>query len=84
MRADSFVEGSRCQDFALEWLDTNGIGGYAMGTVAGIRTRRYHSLLNSGKPTHVWLSSFEDRLHLDGQTYELAAHEYPGGAVWKP
>jgi len=78
MRADSFVEASRCQDFALEWLDTNGIGGYAMGTVAGIRTRRYHSLLNSGKPTHVWLSSLEDRLHLDGQTYELAAHEYPG------
>jgi len=29
----------------LEWLVTNGIGGYASGTVAGLRTRRYHGLL---------------------------------------
>jgi len=29
----------------LEWLVTNGIGGFASGTVPGIRTRRYHGLL---------------------------------------
>ncbi|HVA58583.1 MAG TPA: amylo-alpha-1,6-glucosidase [Gemmatimonadaceae bacterium] len=29
----------------LEWLVTNGIGGYASGSVAGVRTRRYHGLL---------------------------------------
>ena len=28
-----------------EWLVTDGTGGYAMGTVAGLRTRRYHGLL---------------------------------------
>ncbi len=28
-----------------EWLVTDGLGGYAMGTVAGLRTRRYHGLL---------------------------------------
>lgn len=28
-----------------EWLVTNGIGGYACGTVAGVATRRYHGLL---------------------------------------
>jgi len=28
-----------------EWLVTNGIGGYASGTVAGSQTRRYHGLL---------------------------------------
>ena len=28
-----------------EWLVTNGIGGYASGTVAGLTTRRYHGLL---------------------------------------
>src|SRR5580704_5084974 len=28
-----------------EWLVTNGLGGYASGTVAGIATRRYHGLL---------------------------------------
>ena len=30
---------------AREWLVTNGIGGYASGTVSGILTRRYHGLL---------------------------------------
>ena len=38
-----------CGDLAraesLEWLVTNGIGSYASGTVAGVRTRRYHGLL---------------------------------------
>ena len=29
----------------LEWLVTNGLGGYASGTVSGIITRRYHGLL---------------------------------------
>src|SRR5215469_13573262 len=28
-----------------EWLVTNGIGGFASGTVAGVATRRYHGLL---------------------------------------
>ena len=28
-----------------EWLVADGVGGYAMGTVAGLRTRRYHGLL---------------------------------------
>ena len=28
-----------------EWLVTNGLGGYASGTVAGVNTRRYHGLL---------------------------------------
>jgi predicted glycogen debranching enzyme len=38
-----------CHDFASasarEWLVTNGIGGYACGTVAGVLTRHYHGLL---------------------------------------
>ena len=45
MTIDSF----RCQDLeralSLEWLETNGRGGYASGTVAGANTRRYHALL---------------------------------------
>ncbi|MEW5956548.1 MAG: amylo-alpha-1,6-glucosidase [Chloroflexota bacterium] len=38
-----------CNNLAVaeqrEWLVTNGIGGYASGTVAGMLTRRYHGLL---------------------------------------
>jgi glycogen debranching enzyme len=28
-----------------EWLEADGLGGFASGTVSGIRTRRYHALL---------------------------------------
>jgi glycogen debranching enzyme len=28
-----------------EWLEADGLGGFATGTVSGIRTRRYHALL---------------------------------------
>ncbi|MBI2185742.1 MAG: glycogen debranching enzyme family protein [Acidobacteria bacterium] len=34
-----------------EWLVTNGLGGYASGTVAGALTRRYHGLLIAALPT---------------------------------
>ena len=33
-----------------EWLVTNGLGGYASGTIAGVATRRYHGLLISAQP----------------------------------
>src|SRR5918993_4259213 len=33
-----------------EWLVTNGLGGYASGTVAGVVTRRYHGLLIASLP----------------------------------
>ena len=33
-----------------EWLVTNGLGGYASGTLAGLQTRRYHSLLVAALP----------------------------------
>src|SRR6266568_8578093 len=36
----------------LEWLVADGLGGFAMGTVAGLRTRRYHGLL-AVAPAHV-------------------------------
>ncbi|HEX3350855.1 MAG TPA: glycogen debranching enzyme N-terminal domain-containing protein, partial [Acetobacteraceae bacterium] len=32
-------------DPEAEWLESDGLGGYASGTVSGIRTRRYHALL---------------------------------------
>ena len=38
-----------CSNLAVssrrEWLGTNGLGGYASGTVSGVPTRRYHGLL---------------------------------------
>jgi predicted glycogen debranching enzyme len=36
---------SRLPDHSAEWLEADGLGGFASGTVGGIRTRRYHALL---------------------------------------
>jgi len=33
-----------------EWIVTNGLGGYASGTIAGVATRRYHGLLIAAMP----------------------------------
>ena len=33
-----------------EWLVANGLGGYASGTIAGVASRRYHSLLIAALP----------------------------------
>ncbi|MFL6374003.1 MAG: amylo-alpha-1,6-glucosidase [Pyrinomonadaceae bacterium] len=75
-----------CQDVAAsskrEWLETNGIGGYASGTVAGLHTRRYHGLLVAAtRPPlgrMVLLSKFEEKFVVDGAEYELSANQYPG------
>ena len=34
----------------LEWLVTNGLGGYSSGTICGVRTRKYHGLLIAALP----------------------------------
>jgi len=42
--------GSRSYLLKREWLVTNGLGGYASGTLAGVCTRRYHGLLIAALP----------------------------------
>src|ERR1051325_5446295 len=65
-----------------EWLATNGIGGYASGSLAGANTRRYHGLLVPAltPPTGrtVVLSKLEETLSLPGGLCELSANQYPG------
>ncbi len=38
-------------EYEREWILTNGLGGYASGTVCGVPTRRYHGLLIAALPT---------------------------------
>ncbi|MCD4813334.1 glycogen debranching enzyme N-terminal domain-containing protein [bacterium] len=63
-----------------EWLETNGIGGYAFGTVAGMHTRSYHSLLTASieKPLCrvMMLSQLEEALIYGGKKYSLSTHHY--------
>src|SRR5437870_13622963 len=53
-----------------EWLLTNGLGGYASGTVAGVITRRYHGVLIAALPAPfgrtVMLSRVAEELYLPG------------------
>jgi len=65
-----------------EWLETNGLGGFASSTIIGLNTRRYHGLLTAAtKPPvgrMVLLSKFEEALIIDGKRYDLSANQYPG------
>jgi predicted glycogen debranching enzyme len=71
---------------AREWLVADGRGGYAMGTVSGLRTRRYHGLLVVAGDTpasrRVGLASLDPVLTLpSGAVVRLATHEWAAGAV---
>ena len=65
-----------------EWLETNGLGGFASSTIIGLNTRRYHGLLVAAtKPPVgrlVLLSKLEETLSIDGKRFDLSANRYPG------
>ncbi len=75
-------------DWALqrEWLETDGVGGYAASTVLLCPTRRQHGLLVAPFPgnarRHVFLSRFEEAVEIDGRSFPLSIARYPG--VWSP
>jgi predicted glycogen debranching enzyme len=65
-----------------EWLVTNGLGGYASGSIAGVATRRYHGLLIAALPTPigrtVMLSNMGEWIRLpDRRLVPLAGEERP-------
>ena len=68
-----------------EWLVTNGIGGYASGTVTGINTRRYHGLLVAALEPPlgraVMLAKVDEVVTAGGQSYELGANEFDPGVI---
>src|SRR5688500_14066808 len=67
---------------SLEWLETNGRGGFSSGTVAGANTRRYHALLlvarNPPAERFVLVNQLEEWLDLDGVQVPLSTNCYPG------
>jgi predicted glycogen debranching enzyme len=70
---------------AREWLLTNGRGGYAMGTVAGTLTRRYHGLLIAAVDPPVARRLCVARLDLDvtydGMSYALSTNRWASGTI---
>lgn len=77
--------GSAQQAEAMEWLVTNGLGGYASGTVAGMHTRRYHGLLVAAQAPplgrRVLLSRFDDEVHYLDKHQALYSNRWRGGVV---
>jgi predicted glycogen debranching enzyme len=65
-----------------EWLETNGIGGFASSTIIGVNTRRYHGLLVAAiKPPVerlVLLSKVEETVVMNGKHHDLGSNRYPG------
>jgi len=75
-----------CRNLAVstrkEWLLTNGLGGFAMGTASGINTRRYHGLLVAATQPPatrmVLLAGIECSVHHNEEEYGLSSNQYPG------
>lgn len=80
IRFDRHICGDLAEACSREWLETNGIGGFACSTIIGLNTRRYHALLTAAtKPPvgrFVLLSKLEEVLVIGGQRFELSANQY--------
>ncbi|MCW5786241.1 MAG: glycogen debranching enzyme family protein [Nitrospira sp.] len=82
------IDARGCRDLeralSLEWLEPNGRGGYASGTVAGANTRRYHALLLVARHPPVdrvaLVNHVEESIEIGGDTCPLSTNVY-GGAV---
>jgi len=68
-----------------EWLLADGLGGYAMGTVGGLRTRRYHGLLvvATRPPGNrmLGLADLDAVLTVGERRIPLGVHEWASGAI---
>jgi len=79
---DRAVTGDLEAALSREWLETNGIGGWAGSTVAGAHTRRYHGLLVAAtRPPggrRVLLSRLDETIRSGNRTDELGCNRFPG------
>ncbi|MBU0638017.1 MAG: amylo-alpha-1,6-glucosidase [Planctomycetes bacterium] len=81
-----------CQDpvraLNCEWLVTNGIGGFAAGTVAGALTRRYHGLLIAALQPPLGrtllVAKLDETARVGGESFELATNVWRDGLAEPP
>jgi predicted glycogen debranching enzyme len=82
LQFDSRVCGNLSEATTREWLETNGIGGFASSSIVNLNTRRYHGLLIAATqpPTGrvVLLSKLEETLVLGERRFELSVNQYAG------
>lgn len=82
VRLDARICGDLTRASKKEWLVTNGLGGYAMSTIAGLNTRRHHGLLVAATRPPVGravvLSKMDETLDLPAGPLALDTNFYPG------
>ena len=75
---------TRDRRLSLEWLETDGFGGFACGTVAGARTRRYHGWYVPAipPPRRRWMfvAGCEEHVTVDSQSVGISTQIY-GDAI---
>ena len=68
-----------------EWLEPDGMGGFASGTVRGVRTRRYHALLLTATtpPTGrvVLVNGFDAWITTPAGRFAISSQAYPAGVI---
>ncbi len=73
------------ETISREWLVTNGLGGYAAGTIAGVLTRMEHGLLVASLPNtsvpQLLLAKIDEEVVFDQRTYLLGTNEYRDGTL---
>ncbi len=72
-------------DLTREWLEADGLGGFASGTVPGVRTRRYHALLLTARrpPTDrfVLVNGFDAWVETPSGRFAISSQAYGPGIV---
>ena len=71
---------------SAEWLEVDGLGGYASGTTSGIRTRRYHALLltatNPPSERKTLLNGFEAWIETGRGNWFLTSQRYAPDVIY--
>src|SRR6185369_3461567 len=68
-----------------EWLEADGLGGFASGTASGVRTRRYHSLLLGAitPPTGrvILVNGLDAWIETPGGKFQISSQCYGPGVI---
>jgi len=74
------------RDRSREWLEADGLGGFASGTVSGVRTRRYHALLLTARrpPTDrfVLVNGFDAWVETQSGRFAISSQRYGPDAIF--
>jgi len=65
---------------SIEWILTNGLGGYASSTILNVNTRKFHGLLftafNPPTKRYLLLSKIDEEIHVGGERYPLSSNQF--------